>query len=111
MKNFVQPGDTMTLTAPYARNSGEGALVGSIFGVACTDMDNAANGEFATRGVYELAKTSAQAWTQGALIYWDDTNKVCTTTSSGNKLIGAAADAAENPSSTGLVRLNGAFTS
>ena len=34
MKNFVQPSNTITLTAPYAVASGDGLLVGSIFGVA-----------------------------------------------------------------------------
>ncbi len=34
MKNFVQPGNTITLTAPYAVASGDGLLVGSIFGIA-----------------------------------------------------------------------------
>ena len=37
MKNYVQPGATLTLTAPYAVVSGDGLLVGSIFGVATTD--------------------------------------------------------------------------
>jgi predicted RecA/RadA family phage recombinase len=43
------------------------------------------------------------------LIYWDNTAKECTTTVGSNKLIGTAALAATNPSSTGTVRLNGAF--
>ena len=30
MKNYVQPGNTITLTAPYAVASGDGLLVGSI---------------------------------------------------------------------------------
>ena len=34
MRNFVQPGNTITLTAPYAVASGDGLLVGSIFGIA-----------------------------------------------------------------------------
>ncbi len=34
MKNYVQPGNAITLTAPYAVASGDGLLVGSIFGVA-----------------------------------------------------------------------------
>ena len=34
MKNYVQPGNTITLTAPYAVTSGDGLLVGSIFGIA-----------------------------------------------------------------------------
>ena len=34
MKNYIQPGNTITLTAPYDVNSGDGLLVGAIFGVA-----------------------------------------------------------------------------
>ena len=42
MKNYVQPGNTITLTAPYAVSSGDGLLVGAIFGVA---TGSAGNGE------------------------------------------------------------------
>lgn len=111
MKNFIQDGKTITLAAPYALVSGDGLLVGSIFGVASNDAANGADVEAATEGVFSLKKTSAQAWTAGALIYWDNSAKECTTTVSTNKLVGTAAAAASNPSSTGLVRLNGAFIS
>lgn len=111
MKNYIQEGDKITLTAPYAVSSGGGLLVGSIFGVATADAANAATVEAKTRGVFTLSKTSAQAWTVGQLIYWDDTNKVATSTASTNKLIGVALLAAANPSSTGTVRLNGSFNS
>jgi predicted RecA/RadA family phage recombinase len=57
--------------------------------------------------VGDLAKVSAQAWTEGAKIYWDDTAKNFTTTSGGNTLAGVAAAAAANPSATGKVRLDG----
>jgi predicted RecA/RadA family phage recombinase len=109
MKNFVQQGDTITLTAPYARTSGQGMLVGSIFGVASTDAASGATVEAAVAGVFDLTKVSAQAWVAGNLIYWDDTAKNCTTAVSTNKLIGVAVAADANPSSTGRVRLNGAF--
>lgn len=59
------------------------------------------------RGVFDLPKTSAQAWTVGAKIYWDSANGLATTTASGNSLIGTALAAAANPSATGRVRLNG----
>lgn len=108
-KNFVQPGEQLPFAAPYARESGEGALIGSIFGVALVKLAEAAVGEFALTGVWDLPKVSAQAWTVGAKIYWDDTNKVCTTTATDNTLIGVAIVAAANPSSTGRVRLNGSF--
>lgn len=112
MKNWVQEGKVIELAAPYARAAGEGALVGSIFGVACADLENAESGSFQLEGVFDLAKVSAQAWTLGALIYWDDSAKNATNTSNtgANKLIGVAVAAASNPSSTGRVRLNGAFS-
>ncbi len=62
-------------------------------------------------GVFTLAKNSAEAWTVGELLYWDDPNKVVTATSTSNKLIGVAYSVAANPSSTGNVRLNNAFIS
>lgn len=84
-------------------------MLGSLFGVAVTDIANGAVGSFRTQGVYTLPKTSAQAWAQGALVYWDDTAKVATTSAAAgaNKLIGVATSAAANPSPTGTVRLNG----
>jgi predicted RecA/RadA family phage recombinase len=111
MKNFIQDGKTITLTAPYAVSSGAGLLVGSIFGIASNDAPIGLDVETLIQGVVTIAKTSAQAWTQGLLIYWDDTNKVATSVSTSNKLIGVAVAAAANPSGTGNVLLNGAFIS
>ena len=34
MKNYIQPGKTISLAAPYAVTSGDGLLVGAIFGIA-----------------------------------------------------------------------------
>lgn len=109
MKNFIQDGDVLTLAAPYDRLSGEGALIGSIFGVAAVDVLSTKNGQFKTKGVFSLKKTSAQAWTQGAKIYWDNTAKEATNVATGNTPIGVATEAAANPSATGKVRLNGSF--
>jgi predicted RecA/RadA family phage recombinase len=111
MTNYTQPGHTLTLAAPYDVASGAGFLVGSIFAVAAFAALSGADVEGKITGVYELAKTSAQAWTVGALIYWDNTAKACTTVSTSNKLIGVATAVAANPSATGFVRLNGAFIS
>ncbi len=109
MKNYVQKGETLSLTAPYDVLSGAGLKVGSIFGIAAGDALSGAAVEASVVGVFDLKKTSAQAWTQGAAIYWDDTNKEATTTSSGNTKVGVAVAGASNPSATGQVRLNGAF--
>jgi len=101
--NFIQTGNTITLAAPYAVSSGNGLLVGSIFGVASSDVANGADVEATVTGVFVLAKTSAQAWSQGDKVYWDDTAKECTAVAAGNVLIGVAVSDAADPSSTGRV--------
>ena len=77
MKNYVQKGETLTLTAPYAVSSGGGALVGSVFGVAANDYGNGEEGEFQVAGVFDLVRETGPStgWTSGTLIYWDNTNK------------------------------------
>jgi predicted RecA/RadA family phage recombinase len=109
MKNFIQNGDTLTLTAPYDVVAGATFKVGSIIAVATSAALSTATVEGLTTGVVEVAKVSAQAWTVGALVYWDDSGKLWTTTSSGNTLAGVATAVAANPSATGRVRLNGRF--
>jgi len=90
MNNFVQPGHTLTLTAPYTVASGAGALVGKIFGVATADITSAAVGEFQTVGVVDLAKDTS-TFVDGTPVYWDNTNKVATSTAQSNWLIGMTA--------------------
>ena len=111
MKNYIANGNVVTMTAPYAVNSGDGLLVGSLFGVAQTTAAIGASVEAVVDGVVDLTKVSAQAWaTVGLLIYWDGAAKNATTTSTSNKLIGVNIATAANPSATGRVRLNGSFT-
>lgn len=108
MKNFIQTGDVVPVTAPAGGVvSGNGVIIGSLFGVADHSAAEGAPVQLATRGVFDLPKTSAQAWTLGAKVYWDAGNGVATTTASGNSLIGVALAAAANPSAVGSVRLNG----
>lgn len=90
MKNYVQSGEALPLTAPYAVVAGGGMLVGALFAVAVAAAANGATVQARHSGVYDLVKNTGEAWTQGAKIYWDNTNKRCTTTSAGNTLIGVA---------------------
>lgn len=110
MKNEVQPGNQLTLAAPYNVASGAGCLVGSLFGVAVGTASSGADVEVAVVGVFVLAKATGAAWTVGARIYWDDAAKNCTTTAASNKLIGVATVAAASGDTTGTVRLSGAMT-
>jgi predicted RecA/RadA family phage recombinase len=109
MKNYVQAGDTIVVAAPYDRTSGQGAQVGQIFGVCTADAVSGADVALKLTGVFDLNKVGSQAWTVGALVYWDNSNKRCTTVATGNLLIGAAVQAVDSGagSTTGRVRLNG----
>jgi predicted RecA/RadA family phage recombinase len=112
MKNQVAPGHTIDLvSAPYTVASGAGCLLGSAFGIAAYAANSGQPVTLWTTGVFSVAKVSAQAWTQGVLIYWDDAAKNFTSTAATNKIVGYAFAAAANPSSTGQVRLNGAALS
>ena len=107
MQNYIGKGDVVIVSAPSGGvTSGQAVKVGDFFGVAQLAAAEGADVPIAMEGVFDLPKTSAQAWTVGVKIYWDATNSVCTTASSGNKLIGGAVLAAANPSGTGRVLLN-----
>jgi predicted RecA/RadA family phage recombinase len=111
MKTYIQPGHAITLLAPYAVDSGDGLLVGAIFGVASHDAASGAEVETQLTGVLDLAKTASQAWTAGAKVYWDNSAKRVTNVASGNTLIGVAVLAVGGGAdeAVGRVRLNGAF--
>ena len=107
MKNYVQDGETITLPAPYAVASGDGLLVGSIFGVAANAAANGANVEAKINGVYELTTLSTDTATPGTKAYWDNTNKRVTTTLTSNSLIGVFTVTKTSGQATSFVRLNG----
>lgn len=111
MKNYVQAGDVVTVPAPYALTSGQGAKTGQLFGVATGEAAIGADVALKTSGVFDLTKIGSQAWTVGALVYWDDTNKRSTTVATANLLIGVAVTAIAGGAgdTIGRVRLNASF--
>lgn len=108
MKNFIQPGEAITLAAPYDLLSGAGAKVGSIFGVAAFDALNGVDVVLQRSGVFSLAKVSAQAWAVGDPLYWDNSAKLVTNVKGANLYIGKALEVAANPTAKGKVLLGGA---
>jgi predicted RecA/RadA family phage recombinase len=111
MKNFIQPGRMVTAVAPSGGVvSGNAYLIGSLFGVAATTQDQGAEVEIATDGVFELPKTTSQAWAAAfAAIYWDNSTKKLTTTSSGNTKVGINMKVEASDAAIARVRLNGTF--
>ncbi|MEJ1161787.1 DUF2190 family protein [Prosthecomicrobium sp. N25] len=108
MKNYIQSGTFVAVAAPTGGvSSGDGVLVGSIFGVAATTAAEAADVEIGLTGVYDLPKKSGDTPAVRTKVYWDAANGYVTTTSTSNTLIGAAVRAAAGPDATVRVRLNG----
>ena len=106
MKTFVQPGKTLTFTAPAGGVlAGNGYKIGDLFTVANYSAAEGAEFEGDLEGVFELPK-AAGAIAEGVKVYWVTANANVTTTASGNTLIGHAAAAAADGASTVRVRLS-----
>ena len=106
MTNFIQEGDVLTLTAPYAVTSGQGAKIGSFFGIATKDIANGASGEFMIEGVFDITKATGLDFAQGDLVYWDNSQKKVVDTDSANSyIIGIAVTAAGTSATTARVKL------
>lgn len=105
MKNFVAKGEMITITAARALSSGDGYLVGFLFGIAADDIANGAVGEMSTKGVFDLAKDTS-TFSVGDKVYWDDTAHKATSTATSNKLIGVAVLAQLTGDATVRVKLN-----
>ena len=109
-KNFIQPAKVVTVTAPTGGVlSGDGVLIGTLFGIAQLNAAEGAEVEILTEGVVEIGKTSALAVSVGDRLFWDATNKVVNKTATAQVCVGVAVSAAANPSSTVQMKL-GAVT-
>ena len=60
MKNYIQDGDTLTVTAPAAVASGDFVQVGRVRGIAVTSAASGAQVELKTTGVYDIPKTGTE---------------------------------------------------
>ena len=97
MRNCIRPdARSIPMVVPYSGGvlSGQGMLVGAFFGVAASDAAQNAPVECETRGEFELTKEPALAISQGARVFWDNTNRRITTTATGNFQVGLCTVAA-----------------
>lgn len=123
-QNYVTDGSIQEITlgsGETALASGKARLVGLRLGVILsltrdgqTVFDNQASAQgdvavVAYTGVYELPKAASQAWaTIGAQLYWDNTNKLLTTTAGANTKCGYVWAVAGADDATGFVCLQAA---
>lgn len=111
MKNFVQDDDAVTLSAPAGGvGSGDGVLIGNLFGVASSTVSEGGAVNVVMEGVFDLVKLGTDTINQGQRVFWDAGNKRVTETASGNYPIGAATEAAGNGVAVVRVRLDGVAT-
>jgi len=109
MRNYVQPGENITVTAAATATSGQGVLIGNLFGIAAGDAAIGEDLDLVTVGVFAMPKVSTDVLAVGDAVYWDDAAKLVTAddASGANELIGLAVTAAANPSGSVNVRLHG----
>jgi predicted RecA/RadA family phage recombinase len=106
MKNYVQPGNYITVTAPTGGvKGGDFVLIGQLFGVASYDASAGDQAEIMTWGVFDLQKAAGPI-TTGARLHWDAAAKRVTTTATGNTPIGHAVVDAADAAATVRVRLS-----
>lgn len=108
--NKQQAGMILDLVAPAAILGGAFFLdSATLGGVAVASIASGATGAVdCGRGVFELTKLAGAAWSKGDTLYWDDTAKNFTKTSTSNTKAGVAFAAALSADVTGLVALLGA---
>jgi predicted RecA/RadA family phage recombinase len=108
---YIHDGSVVTVAAPAAKNSGEGVLLGNLFGVAIANASSGANVAVATTGVHAIRKLNgaSTSFAAGANVHWDNTNANCTVSATSNLKIGVAVAAAANTDTTVQVRLIGAW--
>lgn len=111
MKNHLQNGHVIAVPTPAGGiASGEGLIVGNIFGIAAYSTAEGDPLELATPGVYRLPKASAAVLTVGARVAWNNTAGQVNTPGSGRFPIGVAVEAAGSGVTSVAVRLDGVAT-
>ena len=94
MKNEISSGDQVDLVAPSGGVTSGGLIkIGAFIGVPVTTALEGDTFTLKRKGEFDVTAEGAgsgQAWTAGDIVYWDDTNKRVTKTSSANTKCGIA---------------------
>lgn len=87
MKNYVQNGSNLTITAGATITSGDFVVVGSIVGVAVTDAVSGDSVAISCDGVFTGTKASGATLAVGDVAYLNSTGKI-TNTATSNDAVG-----------------------
>ncbi|NWG23490.1 MAG: DUF2190 family protein [Pseudorhodoplanes sp.] len=111
MKNYIQEGRMITVAAPTGGvASGDGVVIGALFGVATKTADAGETVTLATDGVFDLPKLASAVIAAGDPVAWDNTAKLVNIPGTDRYPIGTAIEAAGNGATIVRVRLDGVAT-
>lgn len=106
MKNYVQPGNSITIPAPAGGVvSGVPVIIGSLAGVPNATAAATENVTIDLTGVFDVDKATGQAWAVGNKLYWDNAAKKATTTVGANVVFAVAIADALSGDTVGRIRL------
>ena len=108
--SYLAPGDVLRFTAPSGGvTKGIPVLIGATVVVPAETAAQTVQFDGYVSGVHSVPKTDSQAWTEGCLLYLDNTNHCFTTTSTSNVRAGFAVEAVASTGglTTGKIRLSG----
>ena len=109
--NYVTDGSTVNYTNEGAAISSGGLVViGTLIGVALTDIGNGETGAISLEGVFSLPKVPADNFAQGEQVFYDVTaNQFSNGAPAAGDILnaGVAVAVAEAASQVGAIKLNG----
>lgn len=106
MKTKFSEGSPIDVTVPSGGcTAGAGLLINGFF---CVPVTTAAQGDVVSThvtGVFDLTSDTGTAWSFGDVLYWDNTNKRLTKTSTSNTKVGQCVADKTSAATTGRIRL------
>lgn len=106
MKNYVQPGNSLTVPAPSGGVvSGAPVVIGSLRGFAAATAAAGEDVSIVRAGVFEVVKETGAAWAVGDKVYLKADGSGFNKTSSSNTLFGFATEAAASGDLVGKIIL------
>ena len=109
-KNKFSEGSPLDLVAPSGGvTSGAAVKIGAIIAIAETTQLVGETFAGHVTGVWDVTSDTGTAWAVGDIVYWDDSAKVFTKTSTSNTKCGIVAGAKLSAATSGRVRLQPVF--
>lgn len=78
MKNYVQPGDNVTVAATFETASGDFVMIGKLYGFAVMAAETGEMVAISRKGVYTVAKPSLETWSVGDEVKFDSVTETFT---------------------------------